>query len=152
MEKRELNLLLIKVSTTHRRRSISEYMKQELTAGQPRMLNYISQNNGCIQRKIAEDCNLEPASVTSVLNSMEKANLITRTPVKGDKRALEVRLTEKGIEKKKIADEIAILIEDECFKGFSDEEKIVAKDFLTRIHQNMLDVEQRAGNINEKII
>ncbi len=127
-------------------------MKQDLTAGQPRMLNYLSQNNGCIQREIANDCNLEPASVTSVLNSMEKAELITRMPVVGDKRALEVRLTEKGIEKKKIADEIAVKIENECFKGFTEEEKIVAKDFLTRIHKNMLDVEQKVVSINEKII
>jgi len=152
MEKKELNLLLVKVSTSHRRRSACEFMKQDLSAGQPRMLNYIFQNNGCIQREIAKDCNLEPASVTSVLNSMEKSGLISRTPVKGDKRALEVRLTDKGIEKKKIADEIFIAIENECFKGFSGEEKEVAKDFLTRIHKNILNAEQQAVKNDAKTI
>lgn len=147
LEKRELNLLLIKVGATHRRRSAYEFMKRNLTAGQPRMLNYIFQNNGCIQRKIATDCNLEPASVTSVLNIMEKTGLITRTAVKGDKRALEVWLTDKGIEKKKIVDEIFISMEDECFKGFSKNEKEVAKDFLTRIHENMLIGKQQVGKI-----
>ncbi|MHB8061470.1 MAG: MarR family winged helix-turn-helix transcriptional regulator [Ruminiclostridium sp.] len=147
MEKRELNLLLIRVGATHRRRSAYEFMKWNLTAGQPRMLNYISQNNGCIQREIAIACNLEPASVTSVLNSMEKAELITRMPVKGDKRAFAVWLTEKGLEKKKIVDEIFIEMENECFKGFSEEEKIVAKDFLTRIHKNMLEEKQQIDKI-----
>lgn len=147
MEKRELNLLLIKVGATHKRRSAYEFMKRNLTAGQPRMLNYISQNNGCIQREIATDCNLEPASVTSVLNSMEKAELITRRPVKGDKRALAVWLTDKGTEKKKIVDEIFIEMENECFKGFSEDEKARAKDFLTRIHKNMLEGKQQVGKI-----
>lgn len=152
MEKKELNLLLLKVGMSHRRRSAYEFIKHELSAGQPRMLNYIFQNNGCIQREIAKGCNLEPASVTSVLNSMEKAGLIIRTPVKGDKRALEVRLTDKGVEKKKIADEIFIEIEGECFKGFSDEEREGAKDILTRIHKNILDAEQQAVNSNAKTI
>jgi DNA-binding MarR family transcriptional regulator len=83
---------------------------------------------------------------------MENAELITRMPLKGDKRALEVRLTEKGLEKKKVVDEIFVSIENECFKGFSEQEKIVAKDFLTRMHKNMLDGEQKVGSINEKII
>jgi DNA-binding MarR family transcriptional regulator len=152
LKERELNLLLIKVSATHRRRSSYEFMKQGLSAGQPRMLNYIAQNDGCIQREISNACHLEPASVTSVLNSMEKAGLIVRKPVQGDKRALAVYLTDKGREMKKVADEIFINMESECFRGFSEEEKILAKDFLTRIHRNMLDGEQRVEKLNEKII
>lgn len=152
MEKKELNLLLIKVSATHRRRSGNEFMKENLSVGQPRMLNYLSQNNGCIQREIATDCHLEPASVTSVLNSMEKAGLINRVPVKGDKRAFQVWLTEEGKEKKKVADEIFIGIENECFKGFSEDEKILVRDFLTRIHTNMLEAEHRSELANEKNI
>jgi DNA-binding MarR family transcriptional regulator len=144
-QKGELNLLLIKVSTTHRRFSAYEFAKRNLSAGQPRMLKYLSQNNGCIQRQIAEECNLEPASVTSVLNSMEKAGLVSRIPVEGDKRALRVWLTEKGIENQKMAEKTFIGIEKECFRGFSKEEKATAKDLLTRIYKNMLEAEKAAG-------
>ncbi len=143
MDNRELNLWVVKVGNTHRRRSSYEFMKYDLTAGQPRMLNYLYQHDGCIQREIATECNLEPASVTSVLNSMEKAGLIERKPVKNDKRALEVWLTEKGMEKKKIVDEIFIAMAEECFKDFSEEEKIAAQDFLTRMFKNMRSVEQQ---------
>jgi DNA-binding MarR family transcriptional regulator len=152
MDKKELNMLLLKVSMSHRRRSAYEFMKHDLSAGQPRMLNYIFYNNGCIQREIAKACNLEPASVTSVLNSMEKAGLVTRTPVKGDKRALEVRLTDKGFEEKKVVDKIFEEIENECFKNFTEKEKEIAKDFLTRIHQNILDAEQKAVTNNAETI
>jgi DNA-binding MarR family transcriptional regulator len=137
-------LILIKVGAIHRRKSAYEFMKQELSAGQPRMLNYIFQHNGCIQREIAEDCNMEPASITSVLNSMERSGLIIRKPVKGDKRALGVWLTDKGLEKKKIVDEIFIKMENECFQGFTEEEKLIVKNFLARIHANMLDGEHRS--------
>lgn len=152
MDKKELNMLLLKVSMSHRRRSAYEFMKHDLSAGQPRMLNYIFHNNGCIQREIAKACNLEPASVTSVLNSMEKVGLVTRTTVKGDKRALEVRLTDKGFEKKKVVDKIFEEIENECFKNFTKKEKEVAKDFLTRIHKNILDAEQKAVINNAETI
>ncbi len=152
MNKRDLNHLLIKVSATHRRRSSYEFMKYDLTAGQPRMLNYLYEHDGCIQREIAAACHLEPASVTSVLNSMEKAGLIERKQVKGDKRALEVWLTEKGYEKKKTVDEIFVALADECFNGFSEEEKILAGNFLNRIFNNMLNGKQGAVKIDEKII
>ena len=142
MEPKELNLLLIKVGAIHRRRSASEFIKEELSSGQPRMLNYLFQNNGCIQREIAVAFNMEPASITSVLNSMEKAGLIIRKPVKGDKRALEVWLTEKGYEKKKVVDDIFIKMEDICFQGFNESEKLEAKEYLLRIYNNMLNSER----------
>ncbi|HEX2926524.1 MAG TPA: MarR family transcriptional regulator [Ruminiclostridium sp.] len=141
MEPKELNLLLIKVGATHRRRSAYEFMKEELSAGQPRMLNYIFQNNGCIQREIAENCHMEPASITSVLNSMEKAGLIVRKPVQGDKRALQVWLTDKGYDRKKVVDDIFIKIENQCFQDFTEDERLQAKDFLTRIFKNMISWE-----------
>lgn len=146
MDKRELNHTLVKVSATHRRRSSYEFMKYSLSVGQPRMLNYLYKNNGCIQREIAQDCHMEPASITSVLNSMEKAGLITRKKVTGDKRALQVWLTEKGFEMKKIVDEIFVKMADECFMGFSEEEKALAGEFLVRIHKNMIEAEQQVGN------
>ena len=142
MEPKELNLLLIKVGAIHRRRSANEFMKEELSSGQPRMLNYLFQNNGCIQREIAVDFNMEPASITSVLNSMEKAGLIVRKPVSGDKRALEVWLTDKGYEKKKVVDDIFIKMEGICFQGFNEREKNEAKDYLIKIYNNMLNWER----------
>ncbi len=143
LDQRELNFLLVKVGAVHRRRSTYEFMKHDLTPGQPRMINYLFENNGCIQREIAADCHMEPASVTSVLNSMEKSGLIQKRPVKGDKRALEVWLTDKGFEKKKVIDRIFVSMADECFKGFSDEEKQLSGNFLSRIFKNMIDGEQQ---------
>ncbi len=136
---RELNHLLIKVGAVHRRKSGYEFTKYDLTAGQPRILNYLFEHNGCIQRELAAACHLEPASVTSVINSMEKSGLIERKPVRGDKRALEVWLTEKGLDQKKIIDKIFITMANECFCGFTEDEKQLAGDFLDRIFKNIIN-------------
>lgn len=141
-DRRELNYLLAKVGAAHRRRSTYEFMRHDLTAGQPRMLYYLFDHNGCIQREIAADCHMEPASVTSVLNSMERAALIEKKPVKGDRRALGVWLTEKGFEKKKVIDEIFTSMADECFKDFSEDERQLAGDFLARIFNNIINGKQ----------
>ncbi len=143
ISQRELNLLLVKVGAVHKRRSAYEFMRQELTAGQPRMLNYLFEHNGSIQREIADACHLEPASVTSVLNSMEKSGLVEKKPARGDKRALEVWLTPKGLSKKQDVDAIFTAMADECFKGFHDEEKQLAASFLARMLNNMLSGKQQ---------
>ncbi len=150
--KRELNHMLVKVGAKHRRRSAYEFMKHNLSSGQPRMLNFLFENDGCIQREIASACHMEPASVTSVLNSMQRAGLIERKPVVGDKRALRVWLTEKGKENKKIVDEIFVTMADECFKGFSEDEKQLCGSFLNRIFTNMTDQENEKGEGNDKTI
>ncbi len=150
--KRELNLMLIKVGAKHKRRSAYEFMKRNLSSGQPRMLNFLFEHDGCIQREIASACHLEPASVTSVLNSMERAGLIERKPVEEDKRAFRVWLTKKGKENKKIVDEIFESMANECFKGFSEEERQLCGNFLNRIFENMTDQEKDKVDGNDKTI
>ena len=43
-----------------------------LTPGQPKILDYLLHHDGAIQKDIAMFCHIEPASLTSILNGMEK--------------------------------------------------------------------------------
>ena len=45
-----------------------------LSIGQPKVLDYLKEHDGTTQREIAAACQIEPASLTSILNGMEKAN------------------------------------------------------------------------------
>lgn len=67
-----------------------------LTPGQPKILEFLKKREGCQQREIAAACRIEPATVTSLLLHMEKADLIQRKGEEADRRALHVYLTEKG--------------------------------------------------------
>ena len=49
-----------------------------LTRGQPRMLRFLGENDGCRQKDIAEKFYIRAASVSGILSTMEKEGLIER--------------------------------------------------------------------------
>lgn len=67
-----------------------------LLPGQPKVLEFVAEHEGCLQRDIADACVMDRATVTGVLSRMETAGLVLRTPKANDRRALEVRLTDEG--------------------------------------------------------
>lgn len=137
LRKGSLHMALIKMSKTHRRRAHEEFVKVGLTEGQPKILDFLSQNDGCIQRELAESSHIEPATVTSILANMEKSELIYRVPSPRDRRVLHVFLTSKGKEAQKEVERVFNLIDEECFMGFSEEERKQTLDILNRLNENM---------------
>lgn len=133
-----LHMTLIRLSRTHHRRTHAEFSKIGITQGQPKILDFLSINDGCIQREIAYNCNIEAATVTSILSIMEKAELIYRNQDPKDKRVLKVFLTDKGRLAQKEVEKIFNLIDMECFEGFSEEEKDQTIKNLNRLYENML--------------
>lgn len=143
MERGELHKSLMKTLRCHHKIFRSEFAKFNISKGQPRILNYLSENNGCIQRDIAKNCDIEAATATNVLSVMEKVGFIERIPNKDDRRILNVYLTDKGKEAQEKANGTICDLEELCFKGFSEEEMIVAKDFFDRIYDNL----KKGGNV-----
>ena len=88
-----------------------------LSPGQPKVLEYLEENDGARPGEIAKACHIEPPSLTSVLSRMEHSGLITRSTVR-------------------ISDEFAA-IEQEAFRGFSEEERSRFMEYLSRIYGNL---------------
>lgn len=121
----------------HRKRMWEEFIQIGLTEGQPKILGLLKWNDGCIQREIAVNCHIKASTVTSILLNMEKAGLIYRATNPRDRRILNVYLTEKG---KKSNEEIEAkfrTVDEECFEGFTEEEKAQTILFLNRINDNL---------------
>lgn len=113
----------------------------ELSLGQPKILDYLRDHNGSIQKDISAACHIEQASLTSVLNGMEKKCLIVRKMLDGNRRSLYVFLTEKGsVLAERIATEFE-KIEKSAIDGFSDKEKESLITFLDRMYRNICDSE-----------
>ncbi len=142
METGELNLLLVKLSRLHYRRSYAAFSKLGITRGQPRILRYLKAHEGCIQRELSDNCLLEPATVTTILDKMERKGLVERRYEPGSHRNMQVFLTEKGRESLLLVERVYRQLEEECFSGFSPEEIELAAGFLERICQNMLRADQ----------
>lgn len=60
----ELIKVFMKLKRVHRKRCHDEFRKCDISKGQPKILNYLAENDGSIQKDIAKNCNIEPATVT----------------------------------------------------------------------------------------
>ncbi len=122
---------------------------ENLTVGQPKVLEYLIHNNGAIQKDIAKACLIEPATLTSLLSRMEKNELIERKSKSGDKRYLCVYLTDKGKKSgKRVIKELEAL-EATALQGFSQNEKEQFIDFLIKVNSN-LNTKKEENTIEEK--
>ena len=116
---------------------LTEIKDTGLTSGQPKVLEYLRTHDGAVQKEIAAVCNIEPATLTSVLLGMENKNLIVRKMLDGNRRSLYVYLTETG---KALAERVVIEfsgIETNAFSGFTDQEKEMLIALLRKVNKNM---------------
>ena len=128
---------LIRLNKIHRKMAKREFQKVDLTEGKPRLLDFIINNPGCSQREIATCCKIEPATATSILSAMEKEELIYRERNPKDKRILNVFLTKKGIESQSKVEKVFLELDEICFEGFSDEERINAINISNKLYENL---------------
>lgn len=117
---------------------ITSIKDSELTPGQPKILDYLQNHNGCVQKEIAKGCHIEPASITVILKGMESKGYIERKMLKGDRRSLYVFLTEKGKKYIEYLNEKFDKVENTALKNFSEDEKQQLNDLLMRVYENMI--------------
>lgn len=108
-----------------------------LYPGQPPILFKLWKNDGCSQKEIAEKLGLKPATITVMLNRMEKAGWLERRSDPGDLRISRVFLTEKARAIRPKVEQKLQTIYEECFAGFTGEEKILLRRFLMHMRNNL---------------
>ena len=67
-----------------------------LGAGQPKLLGYLKRNGPCGQRELAGYCEIDPAAVSRMLESLQKGGFVTRRADDQDKRRDLIALTPAG--------------------------------------------------------
>ena len=111
----------------------------QLALGQPKVLDYLKDHDGAIQKDIAIACQIEPATITSVLLGMENKGLIVRKTLNSNRRSLYVYLTDEG---RSLANRVELEfnhIESKALLGFSEEEKSILNALMVRIKNNMME-------------
>ena len=53
-----------------------------LTTGQPKVLDFLQDHDGAMQKDIAKGCHIEPSSLSTILGGMERAGLLERSTQK----------------------------------------------------------------------
>ena len=91
-----LHYLLMKAYTNLNRWLMAQASTLGLSPGQPKILKCLIQNGEVNQKAIASSCEIEPATVGSILSRMERDGLVRRRQRNGDRRSLYVSLTPRG--------------------------------------------------------
>ena len=115
----------------------SRLRKFGLNPGNPKMLVYISDHEGCKQKDLAETFLLETCTLSSVLANMEDNSLIERERAENDKRSYAIYTTPKT---KQMIDDIRAQFDDSvkvALTGFSDEEAAQFRGYLDRVIKNL---------------
>ena len=73
-----LHYLLMKAHAMMQRCIFAEAQKIGLSSGQPKVLDYLYSHEGSDQKTIAAYCEIEPATLASILLRMEQKQLIER--------------------------------------------------------------------------
>ena len=108
-----------------------------LTTGQPKVLDFLQDHDGAMQKEIAQGCHIEPSSLSVILGGMERAGLIERCMHDDDRRTVYVRMTALGRERCARLNTIFAEAEAQALQGFSDAEITQVKQLLARIYDNL---------------
>lgn len=123
--------------TLFQKQAFEQLADTPLSIGQPKVLDFLYEHDGCMQKEIAEGCLLEPATVTSLLSRMEREELIRRVTKDGDRRSLYVFLTPYGKEMSERVRQAMQTIESRALSDFRPDEQKILMQLLARIHFNL---------------
>lgn len=120
-----------------------------LTSGQPKVLDYLKNHNGAVQKDIAAGCHIEPASLTTILNGMETKGLIERRLCPDNHLFYNVYLTETDrLYVDRLENEFDT-IESYALQNFSEADKEQLIEYLSRIYNTMLNYKRKEDKSNE---
>ncbi|MGN0193995.1 MAG: MarR family winged helix-turn-helix transcriptional regulator [Pseudoramibacter sp.] len=121
------------------RRDIMARAREELhlTSGQPKVLEALIHHEGQDQKTLASICEIEPATLGSILLGMEKAGLIERRKKPGNRRSLYAYLTEGGKQKALKMMEIFEEEDKKALASLSEAERQALKTALEKIYRHM---------------
>ena len=132
-----LHYLLMKSNALFSRMILSEASKIGLTSGQPKILDFLLQYQEADQKTIAAHCEIEQATVGSILLRMENAGLVVRRQKDGNRRSLYVSLTEKGVQAATQLMDIFQNIEEQATSGLTADEAEALKEILSKMCDTM---------------
>ena len=117
-----------------------------LHRGQPKMLRFLGENDGCRQKDIADRFFLRAASVSGILNTLEKQGLIERRQNPKSRRETLIYLTDDGKEKLVQVKKFYEDIDNQWFEDFSDEEYQELMRLLGKLQKSLAKQNEEEKN------
>lgn len=108
-----------------------------VTASQAMVLNFLGEEDRILSRVLRQKLQITSATMTGILDRLEKIGLIKRQPHPGDRRAILVCLTDKGACYAKDINLIMVAANKEFMGRFDPEDSRVFRQMLKRVQKDM---------------
>jgi len=118
-------------------RMLAEADIDAFNGAQGRILYVLWQQDGVTISQLSSQTSLANTTLTSMLDRMEHAGLITRSPAPGDRRALLIHLTDKARALQQDYDRISQQMNARYYMGFTEEEVRQFEHYLQRVLDNL---------------
>lgn len=90
---------LARKMASHRFKALADHLRMhELSLNQYSILSLVERNGACLSIHLAQDLQLKAASITYLVDSLEKRGLVKRVENTEDRRSHFVQLTKEGQE------------------------------------------------------
>jgi len=115
-----------------------------LYRGQGRALDVLWRQDGCTHGDLARALGVQPATVSKMIQRMERAGFVERRADPDDQRVSRVFLTEAGRQVKQQVDARFDQLEREAIEGLSAQDVLALHRLLTRLRDNLARCMERA--------
>lgn len=131
----ELHFLLLRAFHHVNQTVVARTRALGLLPGQPKILEYLAENDGCRARDICSGCCQDKSTMTSLLARMEREGIVRREEDPGDRRASRVFLTEKGHDLAMEVKRVVWVVDDEACQGLDAAKLASALDVLRTLSE-----------------
>lgn len=130
-------MLVFKVFHAQRKQIRTNMDAYGLYPGQPKVLRYVSTHEDCKLKHIAQECDIECATASKILTSLEENGMLKRQIDETNKRALKVRITKRGEQALTQWNLHCAKVEEQALQGFKEEERVAFLSYLCRMYENL---------------
>lgn len=116
--------------------------EHEVYPGQPPLMFALEKSGGQSQKELALQLGIKAATLTVMLNRMEKNGLVRREADDHDQRVSRIYLSDKGHKTLVIVRETLDMLEQQALNNFSIEEKDVLRSMLARMNDNITSMSE----------
>ncbi len=134
-----VGLLFKKISEKMERRANDKSEKSGVTFAQGKVLWYLHRRggDGVTMRDIERFFDVSHATVSGIVSRLEEKGYVSVETDKSDRRAKNVRVTDKEREMFREMKAHQRAMEESLLKGFSDDERRSLSEYLGRIYANL---------------
>jgi DNA-binding MarR family transcriptional regulator len=101
------------------------------------MLRALWDQEGLTHTELSRQLRVQPATITKMLQRMEKAGFVERRHDPDDQRVSRVYLTPAGWAVREDVQQVWRRLEEEAFASFTGEERVLLRGLFLRIRDNL---------------